>query len=130
RAQAAQGLLFHVWQDVVHPAARLAAPRAAVGVADPAPAPTSARESLVGVVVAVTGQADLLEVVQALVAVGRLADLLHRRDEQANEDGDNGDHHQQLDQREAGSASLSGKGSAGGRGSVTGHLVTSGNPDR
>ena len=50
------------------------------------------------------GQADLLEVVGAADACGRLADLLDGGQQQADEDGDDGDHHQQLDQREAGSS--------------------------
>jgi len=50
----------------------------------------------------VTGQGDLFEVVLALRAVGRPADLLDGGDEQADQDGDDGDHHQQLDQRETG----------------------------
>src|SRR5262249_60991536 len=48
----------------------------------------------------VEGQADLLEVVGALRAPGGLADFLHRGQEQADEDGDDGDHNQQLDERE------------------------------
>jgi hypothetical protein len=51
-------------------------------------------------VIAVHGQAELLEVVLARHAVGALADLLDRGQQQANEDGDDGDYHQQLDQRE------------------------------
>src|SRR5262249_29988960 len=63
-------------------------------------------------VAVVGGEADLLEVVLALQAGGGLADLLHRRQEQADEDGDDGYHHQQLDQREA---------AAGGSGEGPGH---------
>src|SRR5262249_58697196 len=63
--------------------------------------PAPAGEFAVGVVVVVEGQADLLEVVLTAQAVGRCADLLYRGQEQADEDGDDGDHHQQLDQREA-----------------------------
>ena len=55
---------------------------------------------LVDVVVVVTGEADLLEVVTALDAGGSRADLLDGEEQQADEDGDDGDHHQQLDQRE------------------------------
>jgi hypothetical protein len=44
--------------------------------------------------------AQLLEVVAALHARGSLADFLHGGQEQADEDGDDGDHHQQLDQRD------------------------------
>jgi hypothetical protein len=46
------------------------------------------------------GEADLLQVVAALHAVGRLAHLLDRRQQQADEDGDDRYHDQQLDQRE------------------------------
>src|SRR5262249_43827392 len=42
----------------------------------------------------------LFEVVLALGAGGGLAHLLHRGQQQADEDGDDGDHHQQLNQRE------------------------------
>jgi hypothetical protein len=53
------------------------------------------------VVEVVRGQGALLEVVGALNTVGRRAHLLHGRQQQADEHGDDGDHHQQLDQREA-----------------------------
>ena len=42
--------------------------------------------------VVVEGEAQLLEVVFALGPAGRLTDLLHGRQEQADQDGDNGDH--------------------------------------
>src|SRR5262249_17317459 len=45
---------------------------------------------------------DLVEVVLALGAGSTLAHLLDGGEQQANEDGDDGDDHQQLDQREAG----------------------------
>jgi hypothetical protein len=48
----------------------------------------------------VTGESDLVEVVTALDAGGGRADLLDGGEQQADEDGDDGDHHQQLDQRE------------------------------
>ena len=51
-----------------------------------------------GVVGVVRRQSNLLEVVLATHAAGGLADLLHRGQEQSNEDRDNGDDHQQLDQ--------------------------------
>ena len=46
------------------------------------------------------GQRQLLEVVLRLRPGGRLADLLHGGQEQADQDRDDRDHHQQLDQRE------------------------------
>src|SRR5205814_414608 len=59
------------------------------------------RERLVGVVVVVQGQADLLQVVLALGPHGGVADLLDGRQEQADQDGDDRDDDEQLDQREA-----------------------------
>src|SRR5262249_7865212 len=55
-------------------------------------------QAAVGVVVVVQGDAHLFEVVGALGAVGGVADLLHGRQEQRDQDADDGDHHQQLDQ--------------------------------
>src|SRR5205814_499252 len=51
--------------------------------------------------VAVAGDAKLLEVVGALHAGGGFADLLDGGEQESDEDGYDGDHHQQLDQREA-----------------------------
>jgi hypothetical protein len=50
----------------------------------------------------VGGDTELLEAVAARHACGGLAHLLHRRKKQADEDGDDRYHHQQLDQRERG----------------------------
>src|SRR5262249_39316962 len=55
-------------------------------------------EVVVGAVVVLQGQADLLEVVGRGGPVGGLADLLHGRQEQGDEHADDGDDHQQLDQ--------------------------------
>src|SRR5439155_13899995 len=52
--------------------------------------------------VVVQRQPDLLEVVLALRPGRRLAHLMNRRQQEADEDGDDGDHHQQFDQRERG----------------------------
>ena len=52
-------------------------------------------------VVIVQGQPHLLEVVLALRPPGGLAGGLDGGEEQADQDGDDGDDHQQLDQREA-----------------------------
>jgi hypothetical protein len=48
-------------------------------------------------------QADLPEVVAALRAAGRLAGALDGRQQQADQRGDDGDHDEQLDEREAAS---------------------------
>jgi hypothetical protein len=50
---------------------------------------------------AVQSQAELFEVVGTAGAVGRFAHLLHRWHQQPDQHRDDGDHHQQLDQREA-----------------------------
>jgi len=57
--------------------------------------------SVVGVGAVVECQAGLLEVVLATHACGGFADLLHGRQQQADEDGDDGNHDKQLDQGEA-----------------------------
>jgi hypothetical protein len=46
---------------------------------------------LIGVVVGVQGQTDLLQVVGAFGSCSRLADLLHCGEEQTDQDGDDGD---------------------------------------
>jgi hypothetical protein len=51
----------------------------------------------VGIGVQVQGNADLFEVVLAAGAAGRFAHFLHGRQQQAEKDRDNGDHHQQFD---------------------------------
>src|SRR5207253_2670054 len=58
------------------------------------------RQFLVGVVEIMGGQADLFEVVGTLRAGRRLAHLLHRRHEQRDENGNDGNHYQKLDERE------------------------------
>jgi hypothetical protein len=55
-------------------------------------------------VVIVYGQGQLVEVVGALDAGRCLADLLDRGDQQADEDGDDGDDDQQFDERKPGPA--------------------------
>src|SRR5262249_4672847 len=61
----------------------------------------SGREETELVVVVVEGQPDLLEIVLALHACGRLAHFLHGGQEQSDQHADDGNNHQQLDQREA-----------------------------
>ena len=67
-------------------------PRVAV---DPA-----GREAADGVVVVVHGQADLLQVVDALRPAGGLPRRLDRREQEGDQDRDDGDDDEQLDQRE------------------------------
>ena len=47
----------------------------------------------------VAGQTKLLHIVDAFAAVGGFADLLHGREQEADQDGDDGDHDQQFDER-------------------------------
>ena len=56
------------------------------------------REDAEGFLVVVKRQANLLEVVPALAGTGRLAGLLYRREQNGNEDGDDGNHHQQFNE--------------------------------
>ena len=70
--------------------------------------PEAGRQHVVDVVEIVQGQADLLEVVLAFVPGGGLADLLHGRQQQPDQDGDDGDDHQQFDQRETMSGAAAG----------------------
>ena len=53
-----------------------------------------------GIVVVVEGQADLLVVVATLRASRGFAGLLDGGEEQGHEDRDNGDHDEQLNERE------------------------------
>src|SRR5919198_1519086 len=75
------------------------------------------------VVVVVERQADLLEVIRALHAIRRLADLLDGGQEQANEDRDDGDDDEQLDQGEAGPASADEHGGLRGAGVTVNEMV-------
>jgi hypothetical protein len=52
-------------------------------------------------------EAELFEIVGALRATGCLASGLNGRQEQGDQDGNDCNHHQQLDQREASSGSFS-----------------------
>src|SRR5207249_2276497 len=68
--------------------------------------PNPRGEHVVAVVVIVHGQTELLEVVLAAHAVGRLAHALHRRQQQTDEHGNDGDDHQELDEGETPARSL------------------------
>jgi hypothetical protein len=46
------------------------------------------------------GETDLLEIVLAVEATGGLPRLLHRRQQQAEQNGEKSNHNQQFDQRE------------------------------
>src|ERR1700722_8479309 len=59
-----------------------------------------AREVFVVVFEIQTRQTDVAQIVLALSIVGGLAYLLDCRQQQTDQNGDDGDHHQQLDQRE------------------------------
>ena len=59
------------------------------------------------VVMQMEGDADLMQIAAAARVVGGLSRPLDRGDREGEQDGDDGDHDQQLDQREARSGSLS-----------------------
>jgi hypothetical protein len=48
----------------------------------------------------VCSQTQLLEIIPACRAGGGFADLLHRRQKQSNQDGNDCNHHEQLNERE------------------------------
>src|SRR5262249_3623568 len=60
------------------------------------------RKAAVRVVVSVQREAELLEIVGAARSIGGLTNFLHRRQQQSYEYPDNCNHHQQLNQCEAG----------------------------
>src|SRR5262245_51001658 len=68
----------------------------------------SRRQKAIGVLEVVDREPDLLEIVLALRAGGRLANFLNGRQQEADQDGDDGDYDQQLDQRECGATACDG----------------------
>ena len=60
---------------------------------------TAVRQVTVRVMIRVDSDADLFEVVPAFDAAAGLTHLLNRGQQQSDENGDDCDHHQQLDQR-------------------------------
>src|SRR5262249_27766770 len=93
------GGLFQVVEQESRPAP--AGPLVGAGVGGGVGVPVLVAGGGAGVadVIVVQGQADLLEVIPALGVDRRLASLLDRRQQQADQGADDGDHHQQLDQR-------------------------------
>src|SRR5205807_4940018 len=113
RAQLVKGVLLHERQNEVPERRHVAvgtvgAEDLPVGTGTVPLLQPGVRQFRVGVVVVVEGQPDLLKVVLATHAGGRLADLLHGGQQQADQNGDDGDHHQQLDQREGTPACVNG----------------------
>ena len=91
---AIQVILFELRQDCAAPAPTR------VGVST-CPA---GRQAAMGIVVEMQGDAKLLLVVPATRGAGGFAGVLHRGEEQTDEDANDGNHHQQLHQRKAGFA--------------------------
>src|SRR5262249_9694784 len=83
RTQLVDVVLFDVGQNEVEDASRPLA-----GVVD-----VGGRERTEGAVIVVQGNQDLFDVVAARHAGRGFADLLHGGDAQADEDGDDGNHH-------------------------------------
>src|SRR5262249_1245118 len=67
--------------------------------------PTGRKEAA-AILEIVQGQADLLEIVGTRGAVGGLAHLRDRRQQERDQHGDDGNHYQQLDQRNGSPAEL------------------------
>ena len=111
-------LLVNQGQDLEHPAARLSVlfepaccghavcvPRNAAGPRREGPyCPAVCAligEIAVGRDVRGAGQGHLLEIILAARPPGRLSGGLHGRQEQPHQDADDGDYHQQFDERES-----------------------------
>jgi hypothetical protein len=95
-----QSSLLDVGQDQSRPVVVLPVANGRVGLGQVEQRP--AGQEAVRVVVVVAGQPDLLEVVGALHAVGGVADLLDRGQQQADQDRDDRHHHQEFDERKRG----------------------------
>src|SRR5262249_49515028 len=106
-------VLFDEREDVIVPA------RAREGVVGVAAPDDAARQTPGDVVIVVKGEPELLQVIGALHAIGRLAHLLHRGQQQADEDADDGDDDEELDQRESPPRSQALPGNALPRGSAS-----------
>ena len=89
---AIRSVLFHIGH-------RIDPPRRPVHIGVDFHARRGRGEFSVGPFEVVNRQPDLLEVVIALRAAGRLAGRLHRGQEQGHEHANNGDHHEQFHQR-------------------------------
>src|SRR5262249_15123251 len=71
--------LLHERQDLINPATGLALIGAAIGFANPPPAPARAWEVAIRIMEVMAGNPHLFEIVLALCAVGGFAHLLYRR---------------------------------------------------
>jgi hypothetical protein len=82
---------------LLQPGQRMSGPapaRAGVVAVGIVPGEVARRKPSEGAVVAVQRNADLIETARALHASGGLADFLHGGQQQADEHGDDGNHHQ------------------------------------
>ena len=59
------------------------------------------RETIVDIVIVLCRNTHLLQIIAALTAAGSFAGSLHGRQEKRNQDGDDGDHHQQFNERKS-----------------------------
>ncbi len=94
-------VLLQIRERLIDPAPRLARTRADVGVSHPRGAPPPGGKSPVRGFVIQHADGDLPEIVFALGESGRFARGLNRGEQQGDQHADDGDHHQQLNQREA-----------------------------
>ena len=95
-----EGLLLAVGQHVVGPATGLPGAGSAVGVARPAIAPATRGIVAVSMGMLLERLGKVANIVAAGHLPGRLPHRLHGGQQQGHQQGDDGDHHQQLDERE------------------------------
>ncbi len=96
------GRLFEVRQQRDEPTTAIPVGIRQAGTAGPARSTTAVHKVVVHVMIIVQSQAQLLEVVLALGAAGRLARLLDGRQQEGNEDRNDRNHHEQLNQCKSG----------------------------
>jgi hypothetical protein len=75
-----------------------------IGIANPSPAPTAARQKPIGCLVLQRRYGQLPEVVAALRLPRGLSGRLNGREQQTHQDADDGDNDQQFDERKTASA--------------------------
>ena len=99
-AHVAQGGLFQIRQEAVDPAARLMPVGPPVRITGPDESPSAGGKASETVVMSVCGNADLLEVILALVPPGGFPGRLNGRQQEGHQNAHDGDHYQHFDEGE------------------------------
>src|SRR5262249_51831572 len=100
-APTGQIVLLHECQKLIDPTTRLTLAGAAVRLSDPSPSPPPSGQAFVGRLVIEGRNSHLLEIIGASDTVARFANFLNRRQQEADQDGDNRNHDEEFDQSKA-----------------------------